>query len=278
MASNRYTLRHSIHLVLAMGWADFVLKYRGTTFGYLWSLIPPLTKFLAILYVLGPFVSSSIPHYPMYLFLGLIIWDHFVMTTSSCMAALRSKSALIQKIVFPRIIIMLAVGWTHFIIFFTQFLILLLFMIILHIPLTWAIFFMPVVVIQMTLLALGIGMILSSYSLRFQDIRHMWDVALQVLFWLTPITYPLVLRGTVAHEAMASIAGHSSLPWGFLHAFITLQPLSVVMYDARRVLLYPIDGIPTFMHILVFSLLYVMIFALGAWIYTRRSRYFIQEF
>ena len=65
----RFTWKHALKVVLVMGWSDFVLKYRGSFLGYLWSLAGPLVKFLVILYVFGPFVSPEIPEYPLYLFL-----------------------------------------------------------------------------------------------------------------------------------------------------------------------------------------------------------------
>lgn len=272
-----YTLRHSLHLILALGWADFKLKYRGTLLGYAWSLIPPLVKFLVILYVFTPFVGSAIRQYPLYLFLGLIIWEHFVLTTTSCISMLREKSSMIQKIAFPRLILVFAVGWTHLLIFASHLIIFFLFAFILHASFAWTVLLLLLIVCQMTLLALGLGMILSSYSLKFQDIRHLWDVLLQVLFWLTPITYPIHVSAPLGAGAFLSASKGGFFP-GMLHAFVALQPVSVILFDARRILLYPQDGVPSILHIVVFSALYLVIFLIGARMFMRRSRYFIQEY
>jgi len=278
MQKQSFTLRHSLSVILAIGWSDFMMKYRGTTFGYLWSLLPALTKFLAMLYVLGPYVSPTTPHYPLYLFVGLIIWDAFVMMTNACMTTLRNKAALIQKISFPHIILMFAVGWTHTIIFCSHLIIVFLFLVILHVPLTWAILYTPIIILQLLLLSLGIGMILSSYSLRFQDIPHTWDMLLQILFWFTPIAYPAVFHGTIVRGALSAMSAQGFWPWGILHVFVTLQPLSVILFDARRVLLYPENGIPSLVHTAVFTAIYACIFIVGLMMYRRRSKYFIQEF
>src|SRR3989338_11677150 len=107
---SRFTWRHSLKVIFVMGWSDFVLKSRGSFFGYLWSLMGPLVKFLVILYVFGPYVSPEIPAYPLYLFLGVILWEHFVTTKAACIHALTEKAGIIQKLQFPRILLMLSAG------------------------------------------------------------------------------------------------------------------------------------------------------------------------
>ena len=88
--------------------------------GYAWSLIGPFVKFLVILYVFGPYVRASVPFYPLYLFLGIIIWEHFSITTSHCISMLFEKQSMIQRHKFPHILLILATGWTNIIIFMTH--------------------------------------------------------------------------------------------------------------------------------------------------------------
>src|SRR3990167_9362705 len=108
---HHYTLRQMLRIVWIVGWSDFFLKYRGSVLGYVWSLLAPLAKFLVIYYVFRPFVRDTIPYYSLYLFLGIIVWEHFTVTTTHCMSVLHEKAAFVQKLPFPRILLIFIVGW-----------------------------------------------------------------------------------------------------------------------------------------------------------------------
>jgi ABC-2 type transport system permease protein len=276
----RFSTRQAINVVLAMGWADFVLKYRGSALGYLWSLIVPLVKFLVMYHVFRPF-ASSIAYYPLYLFLGLILWEHFALTTQACIGMLHDKASIIKKVMVPRVLFIFSVGWTHLIILCTYFLIFLAFCIFLGAGLTVeAIVYLPLLLLQATLLSLGTGMFLSAYALRFRDIQHLWGIVLQVLFWLTPVMYAYKPSSPLFREALTIIAGGVNLSlWSVFDVFIRFQPLSILMYDARKAILYSMsEGMPSVFHMSLFTLICAVIFLAGMMVFIKRSRYFIQEY
>lgn len=277
---HRYTLRQMLRIVWTVGWSDFFLKYRGSMLGYLWSLLAPLAKFLVIYYVFRPFVSDTIPYYSLYLFLGIIVWEHFTVTTNHCMTALREKASFILKIPFPRLLIMFIVGWTNMIVFLTHFLIFALIVLLsggtdfTH----WI--YVPVVLIHMTLLALGVGMLLASYSLRYGDIVHLWGIASQVLFWLTPIMYAYDLDAPISQQwhVIADVLQKPGLH-ALFDVFVRFQPLSVLIYDMRRVTLYGATmALPSFAHAAGLTIVLLSLFLFAASVYRRRSRNFIQEY
>jgi ABC-type polysaccharide/polyol phosphate export permease len=277
MSERRFTLGHSLRVVFAMGWSDFLLKYRGSVLGYLWSLIGPLAKFLVILYVFGPYISPSQPQYPLYLFLGIIIWEHFVLTTNSCMSMLYDKESIIQKLLFPRLLLIFMVGWTNAIIFATHLLIFECFLYFFHVPFGWNQLYAGIILVQMSLVAMGIGMMLSAYSLRYKDIHHLWSIATQILFWLTPITYPYHAESPLS-SAFMNLLRHPNVTslTRFFDLFVQFQPMSIVIHDAHRGLLYA--AVPSVTHVVVFTLICVGIFVFGARIFLRRCPYFIQEY
>jgi ABC-type polysaccharide/polyol phosphate export permease len=275
-----FSALRSARIVIALGWADFLLKYRGSFLGYLWSFIVPLVKFLVILHIFRPFVAD-IPAYPLYLFLGLILWEHFSMTTSACIHMPQDKSAIIKKIAFPRLLLMLSVGWMHVIIFFTYICILFAFIPLMGASLTFsAVWYVPILALQASLIALGVGMLLGSYALLFRDIQHLWGVVLQVLFWLTPIMYAYTPSAPLLNDALSIVRSRVSLSlWHFFDIFIRFQPLSVLIHDARRALLYSDTlGVPSWLHIGLFTAFCAALFLVGAFVFMRRSVYFIQEY
>jgi len=190
-------------IVWTLGWADFLLKYRGSILGYFWSLLAPLAKFLVFLYVFTVIFQVTIPNYPLYLFLGIIVWEYFTQTTVGCLSMPMEKSNIIQKIAFPRLLLIFAVGWTNMIIFLTYLLVYIVFALIAGVtPSWWGFLYFPALLVQMSLIFLGVGMILSSYALRYRDLPHLWNIVLQVLFWLTPITYAQTVSAPTSVEAL----------------------------------------------------------------------------
>ncbi len=275
----RFGWRQTLRVVLAMGWSDFTLKYRGSALGYLWSLLFPLTKFVVILHVFRPFVAGSIPSYPLYLFLGIILWEHFSLTTTACMSVLVEKASLVQKVSFPRIVLMYGVGWLHVIILATYLAIFFLFGAWAGMPVGWSALYVLVTMVQATLLGLGVGMFLSSFSLKFRDVPHLWTVSLQVLFWLTPIAYPHDISGPVGNAVAQFVKNFEPSVWSVLDAVIRFQPLSLLLYDVRRAVLYVGElGLPSLEHTIVTTAICGALFLLGAVVFLRRSAYFVQEY
>ncbi len=280
MSDKRFTFRHSLRVIIAVGWSDFLLKYRGSVLGYFWSLIGPVAKFLVIYYAIGPYVQSTIPHYAFYLFLGIIMWEHFVVTTTACMTMLEEKSSIIQKLLFPRILLVFMVGWTNFLVFLTHLGIFLVFLWLFGFAWSWSQLYLLLLLVQMSLISLGVGMLLCAYSLRYRDLHHIWAIVTQIFFWLTPITYAYKNDQPVGAAFVTLLQNPSVTSLrDFFDIIVRFQPVSVLMNDMHRVLLYPIErGIPSFTHALAFTGVCLLIFFFGARLYQKRAPYFIEEY
>jgi ABC-type polysaccharide/polyol phosphate export permease len=265
---------------MVLGWEDFILKYRGSVLGYLWSLAGPIVRFLVILYVFGPLVHDTIPLYPLYLFLGIVIWEHFAVTTTGCMNMLFDKEGIIQRMPFPRILLIYAVGWTNLVIFISHLMIFFVFGLFMGLPLSWYLLELPLIMVQMSLIALGIGMGLAAYCLKYRDIAHMWNVGIQILFWLTPVMYRYAGRiapWTALHEVFLR-PGMKSLHL-LVSSFVHTQPLAIIINNARSITLYPAtSGTPTALHMIGLTLFCCIIFFIGKRLFDLRSPYFTQEY
>ncbi len=266
-----------IHIVWVIGWSDFFLKYRGSVLGYVWSFLAPLLRFLVILYVFQPLLGPNVPQYPLFLFLGLILWDFFCNVTTGCMWMVLDKQSILSQIAFPRLLLILGVGWTNTVIFLTHFLIFCVFGWFYGITPNLNFLLIGIVIVQMLLLALGIGMVLCSYSLKFQDIRHLWEVTLQIFFWLTPITYTSLIGAPIARASMQYFVDHISISSKvFVDIFIQIQPIALLIFDARRIVLH--QGNPSVVHTAILTGLCGTFFFFGYRIFRRRSMYFLDEY
>lgn len=271
MRGTRFTLMHGAKLVLALGWSDFVLKYRGSVLGYLWSLLVPLSRFIVILIVLRPFVAHGDPSYPLALLLGLLLWDFFSGATNACIATLREKSDLIQRIAFPRIIIELSAIWTQSIVILCH--------VSLFILLAWGMGTPPSlrtlamipILFCGALLSLGIGAMLASISLKYRDIPHLWQSVLQIFFWLTPVAYP---ASSLTH-ALQELSILPPTVRTALTDIMTVQPLSIFIETARSALLH--SALPSTTSILVACIISMLWAIVGVMLFRTRSAHFLEE-
>src|SRR5258706_11319272 len=83
---------------------DFKLRYQGSVLGYAWSLLRPLLLFLILYVVFVKFFNfgKGVPHYPVYLLLGIVIWNFFGEMTSQSLGSIVSRGDLVRKIRIPR--------------------------------------------------------------------------------------------------------------------------------------------------------------------------------
>lgn len=270
---------HIVRIVWDLGWAEFRLKYRGSVLGYFWSLAVPMAKFIIFLYVFQVLFPVNIPLYPLYLFLGIILWEYFANVTTACIGVPLTYEHLIQKVAFPRFLLVLTVGWVQTLVFLTHFFIFLVMSVVMGGRFSLAVLYFPLVVLQGALLAVGIGAFLASYALRYRDFPHLWNVVLQVLFWLTPITYVRVFQTSTIAEFLQHIADPLSLlGWGIFSFFVRFQPLSLILFDGRRALLLEDGGVPSFLHGATLTMACMGVFSAGMIVFWHRSRFFLQEY
>ena len=220
--------RRFFYLTLTLARTDFKLRYFGSVLGYVWSLVRPLL-FFGVLYVVFTKVfkaGKGVPHYPVYLLTGIVLWNFFLETTSGSVQCLLYREGLLRKMRFPRMVIPLAVALTALFNLGMNLIVVLIFALASGVNprLSWL--EMPVLIVLLTALALGIGMLLSVLYVRFRDIQPIWDVTAQILFYASPIIYtaktypasavriamlnPIAMITTQMHQAFVDPAAHSA--------------------------------------------------------------------
>jgi ABC-2 type transport system permease protein len=187
------------HLTRALAITEFKLRFFGSALGYLWQLMRPLMLF-AILYVLFSQVLSldKSPFYAEALLLGLVLYTFFSDATKGSVASLVSRENLLRKIEFPRLAVPLAVVLNALFNLALNLLPVLVFLLIDggSPRVQWLEF--PVLILLLVVLATGLAMLLSSLYVRYRDIEPIWDVALSLMFYASPIFYTVT---TVAEKS-----------------------------------------------------------------------------
>ncbi len=207
---------------------DFKFRYQGSVLGYAWSLLRPLFLFGILLHCLCKFLKfgSDIPHYPVYLLLGIVLWNFFGEATRQGASAIVSRGALLRKISFPRYIIVVSATVSALINLGFNLVVVIFFIILVGADVQLrAVVLAPLLILELYVFALAIAFYLSAINVKYRDIEHIWDIIIQAGFYATPILYSLTLV-----QAKSEIAA-------FL--MFVLNPVAQVMQDMRYLLVTP---------------------------------------
>jgi len=182
---------------------DLKLKYRGSVLGFVWSLLNPLI--MTAIYTLAFIIVIGVTQraFVMYLLLGLLAWNYFVVSASMSTGSIIDSGSFVKGVYFPRVILPLATvlfNLSQYLLTTVVFLpMMLLFYQVMPTPMM---LLFPLVVGLQTVFTFGIAMALSAGTAKFRDVRHFLEIALQVMFWTTPIVYEVAGR---APELRASL-------------------------------------------------------------------------
>jgi len=171
---------------------DLKLKYRGSVFGFLWSLANPLLMIvvytLAFTFILG--IRGEM--FVFYLMLGQLAWTFFASSTMMSTGSIVDNTGLLRTVRFPRAILPIATVLFNFAQYLLTTAVFLPIMIVWYrIPLVEPMILFPAVLVLQVAFTIGIALILATTTVFFRDVRHLVEVALAVLFWTTPIVYEL---------------------------------------------------------------------------------------
>src|ERR1700761_1404327 len=180
------------HLTYTLAVTEWKLRFFDSFLGYLWTLARPLLMF-GVLYVVFSKVAklSTIPHYPVYLLMGIILYTFFQEGTTLALRCLVDRENLLRKIRFPRMVIPLSVVLTSIFNLATNLVVLVVFILLSGVSPQWSWLEFPVLIGLLIALTTGLALILSVLFVRFRDMQPIWDVFTQMLFYGSPILYPI---------------------------------------------------------------------------------------
>ncbi len=249
--------KHYAAIIRELSWGDFKLKYYGSVFGLLWSFLKPVIM-LSILYVVFySFLKITIEHYAWYLLIGIIFWNFFADATKDSIQNMYAKAHILKNTNTPPIVVMVS-SIVHSL--FTFLITLVAFFAIISMfgfaP-SNALFFFPCIVLLAVLLTFAVSLIIVPLSVRFKDFEHMWDIFLQMLFWVTPIVYQ-----------------HYAVPAAYVKWYL-LNPLARIIIDARTVILA--GAFPETKQILITIGIVLFLCAAAVFIFKRSDKSLVEQ-
>jgi len=220
--------RRFVYLALTLAVTEFKLRFFGSALGYLWQLVRPLMLFGVLYLVFTQFVKvgGRVPFYPVVL-LGNIVLFTFFQEGTGAVGSVVDRESLVRKCHFPRMAIPVSVVLTAGFNLVLNLCVVMIFALASGVHPRWSWLQAPVLVALLAVLVLGLAMLLSALYVRYRDIKPIWEVVLQALFYATPVIYAVEALGVSDR----------------IRELIMMNPIAAILEQFRHAVIDP--GAPT---------------------------------
>jgi ABC-type polysaccharide/polyol phosphate export permease len=212
--------KHQLETIWVLAKTDIKLRYQDSLLGMLWVFLKPLGLFLVLNFVFSAFFNRD-PDYPIRLLTGIMLWSLFSDATMKGMTSLVNKASILKKVYMPKWQVVVSAVLHSGIVFLINLIVLFLFFFLYYRvypqPLNILIFFF--IVLEIYLISLIFSFLTATVFVRLRDLDQIWELLLQILFFATPIIYPIEI-----------------VPEQF-RKFILFNPLTHILERARVVLI-----------------------------------------
>jgi ABC-2 type transport system permease protein len=209
-------LAYDARILDVLSRSEFKLKYAGSVLGYVWSLAKPLMYFTVLWIVFGSLFKPGIEHFALYLLIGIVLYTFFADAVTATLPSIVWSAPTLRRISFPPLVIPLASSLATAMTFLAN---CVAFLACSRIrPQVDWLLLVPLV-LELYLFVLGLGLLAATLFVRFRDVGQIWEVASSLLFFSSPIMYPITI---LPHWAQR---------------LVEFNPFVQVMQDVRTVLL-----------------------------------------
>lgn len=233
------------NLIWQLAWSEFKLRYKNSILGYLWSLLEPMLMLLVLYMVFSNLMRVQVEYYQLFLLLGIILWSFLSRATTIGMFSIVGKPGMVKKIYFPRDIFVISSCITALLMTIFESIVFVMFMIIFSVPVSINLVYVPLILSCLFIISLGLSLALSALNVYYRDVQFIWQVLLQIGFYITPIIYTIDI-----------------FPEN-LQKFILLNPVARILNSARDTIIY---SSPAKTEDLLFMILSSIVFLLVGYI------------
>jgi ABC-2 type transport system permease protein len=261
MGVNVISLFREIYQYRGMLWgmvsSDLRTRYKGSVFGFLWTFLNPLLMLLVYGMVFKTVMRVSLPHYLVFLFIGLLGWNLFATSILSAVSVINRQSSIIKKIYFPREILPISIVLASTINYLLSLVILLPFLIFSGLYPNWDWVFLPIILLFEVIFSIGLSLFFSAINVFLRDVEHILGIVVMAWFYMTPIVYSL-----------------SMIPKGYVQLF-KINPVVGFIVSYQDILYYHLP--PRWKLFLYSAIISLMVLAFGWMVFRRLNRRFAEE-
>jgi ABC-2 type transport system permease protein len=258
--------RRFLDLLWLMSVTEFKRTYFGTVLGYLWSLVRPLLLFAVLLFVFTKIIriGSDTPNYPVLLLLGIVLFSFFQEATQNSVTSVVEEEGIVRKTQFPRLVIPLATVLTAAFNLGLNLIVVFVFILAWGVDPTWTWLLFPLGVLLILVFTAAVSATLSVLYVSYRDVAIIWTVVAQVLFYATPILYPI-----------------SFVPESYQHLLMA-NPLTPIFIEIQRWVINPggesaTDVTGGALGLLPAAAIYAGVCVLAVWIFNRNAPRIAEE-
>ena len=208
-------LRERVSLLRLFVGNDFRARYRAQALGVLWSLLQPLVMMAILSLVFTRAFRSTEPNFPIFLLLGLLVWQWVSSSLNAATLAFVANAELVKRTVFPRVLLpmssVLSYGINAGIESMALVALIPFFPGAFHPGLSLVL--VPVVLLLLVTLLSGAALAIAALNVIYRDVAYLVSTGLSILYWLTPIVYPPTLLPDAWRELFS---------WNPLYGIVTM--------------------------------------------------------
>ena len=256
-------VRNDLELLLILAKRDISVRYKQTFLGIIWAIIKPLVTMSVFLFAFKNVSNiKDLGGYPIQLviFSGVLFWNFFANAFQFSSNSILTNSNLISKVYFPRIIIPISALSVPFIDFIIGFIIYLILSLSLNYPISYQIMYLPIVFLFLSLFSLGLGLIFSSFAIKHRDFLQIIPLIVQYGFFVTPIIY-------TSNELISK---------SWFQYYLYINPL-VGLVEFFSFSLIRGYHILTFYDFFISSMISIVVFILGLYIFKHKEDTFVDH-
>lgn len=194
------------------------LQHERSCLGVLWYLLGPLLLFAVLLFVFAGRLGSHIEQYPLYLLLGIVLWNFFSTATDRSMNVLQSNAGILKSLTVRKELFVLSAVFTALVSHFFELIVytsISLWYGVMPSGIAWFL----IILFVHTIFTLGLCFFLSGLFLHFRDVAQIWSIINRVWWFATPILY-------------------AATAFGPGQKFNMINPLYYAIHLSREVLIY----------------------------------------
>jgi lipopolysaccharide transport system permease protein len=250
-------MQHYVDIVITLALKDFKVRYRNSILGFLWSLLNPLAYMVILTLVFSFLLRVSVPNFAAWVLIGLLIWRFFSLGTSQGLSSIISSPSLVTKVYMPRYLIVLSNNFANLLGCCLEFAVFLPLLLALGVVPSIYFFFLPAIIILEFMIIFALSLWLAPLNVKYRDFYQLWDIALQLGFFLSPIVYD---------------AGLIPTRFQFLYS---LNPVTRLIESARDILLS--QKTPALYDLIVISASIAIFLMIGFAIFRRLEQHLAED-
>lgn len=173
-------------------WRDIKVRYKQTILGVAWAILQPLAAMVIFSLIFGRlagFSSGEVP-YPVFSFVGLVLWTFFAQSVGQASNSLVNSAELIRKVYFPRLLVPLASVFNSLFDLLISVPAVMVLMMAYHVVPSGNTVYVPLMVAIGVMAALGVSIWFSALNVAYRDVRYVVPFLVQLWLFVTPVIYP----------------------------------------------------------------------------------------